>query len=62
MGDKASKERRRPFRQRLDAVNKAVAINLGEGSSRTSVSSRRRIVQRDGNTTVVEERTERREG
>lgn len=43
------------------AVNKAVAVNSGRSGGRTSVSVRQRIVKRDGKTTVVEERTERRE-
>ena len=40
-------------------VNAAVAANVGEGSSRTHVStrSRQRIVQRSGRTQVTHERT-----
>ena len=46
-----------------DAVstsNTAVASNIGKkGGGRTSVSSRQRVVHKDGRTTMYEERTER---
>ena len=47
-----------------DAVvtsNTAIASNIGKKGGHTSVSSRQRVVHRDGVTTTVEERTERRE-
>ena len=45
-----------------DAVstsNTAVASNIGKKGGRTSVSSRQRVVHKDGRTTTYEERTER---
>jgi len=46
----------------VDASNTAVASNVGKKGSRTSVSSRQRVVQRDGRTTTVTERTETQDG
>jgi hypothetical protein len=45
----------------VEAANTAVATNVGKRGAHTSVSSRQRVVQRDGKTTRVEERV-RREG
>lgn len=42
-------------------VNHASAINVGKRSSRTSVSTRQTVTQRDGQTEVTEVREERRE-
>ena len=45
-----------------DAVsnaNIAAAVNIGRSGTCTSVSSRQRVVQRDGETLVEEERVER---
>ena len=56
---------KKTVRERVgDAVsgsNSAVATNIGEPGGRTSVSSRKRVVQADGTTTTYEERVERRE-
>jgi hypothetical protein len=41
-----------------ESSNVASAINVGNKGSRTSVSSRQRIVHRDGVTTTVTERRE----
>jgi hypothetical protein len=38
----------------VDAVNAVVAVNVGGSSSKTFVSSRQVIVQRDGDTEVFE--------
>lgn len=46
----------------VDASNTAVATNTGKKGAHTSVSSRQRVVQRNGKTTRVEERIERRGG
>ena len=46
----------------VDASNTAVATNLGKKGAHTSVSSRQRVVQRNGKTTRVEERIERSDG
>ena len=47
---------------RRDApVNQASAINVGKGSSHTSVSTRQTVTQRNGKTQVTEVREERRE-
>ena len=44
-----------------ETSNVASAINVGKGDHRSSISSRQRIVQRDGKTeTVTETREERR--
>ena len=43
-------------------VNKAVVVNSGERGSVSSVSSRQRVVQRDGETEVHEERVEYSDG
>ena len=43
-----------------DSSNVAVAANVGKKGAHTSVSSRQRVVQRDGKTTI-EEQVERRE-
>ena len=43
-------------------VNKAVVDNTGEGQSVSGVSSRQRIVQRDGETEVYEQRVEYSDG
>ncbi len=45
----------------VDAANTAVASNAGRNGTRASVSSRQRVVQRDGKTVRVEERVERRD-
>ena len=45
----------------LDATNIATATNVGKPGSRTTVRSRQRVVQRNGETTHVEERVERSE-
>jgi hypothetical protein len=41
-----------------ESTNVASAINIGKGRSHTSVSSRQRVVHRDGVTTTVTERRE----
>ena len=46
----------------VDASNTAVATNVGRKGAHTSVSSRQRVVQRNGRTTRVEERIERSDG
>lgn len=46
---------------RQGPVNHASAINVGKRSSRTSVSTRQTVTQRDGKTEVTEVREERRE-
>lgn len=48
------------IKNKVSSVNKAVATNVG-GEGHTSVSSYQRVVHKDGKTTVVEERTERRQ-
>ncbi len=45
----------------VDTANSAVAGNVGRSGTRASVSSRQRVVQRDGKTVRVEERVERRD-
>jgi hypothetical protein len=56
---------KKEIRDRVDdavsASNTAIATNIGKGGTRTSVTSRQRVVQRDGKTTKYEERIERRE-
>lgn len=44
-----------------DSSNIASAINVGSKGTRTSVSSRQRVVHRDGVTTTTTERRESRE-
>jgi hypothetical protein len=46
----------------LNAANVATATNLGKPGKHTSVRSRQRVVQRNGETIHVEERVERSEG
>ena len=46
----------------VDASNTAVATNTGKKGAHTSVTSRQRVVQRNGKTTRVEERIERNDG
>ncbi len=58
MGDELKKEIERAVSD-SGSTNKAVSVNVGKGS-RTSVSSKQRVVQRDGRTETVEERIERR--
>lgn len=41
-------------------VNRATAINVGEGDSRTSVSTRQTVTRKDGESEVIEVREERR--
>lgn len=43
----------------VDASNTAVATNTGKKGTHSSVTSRQRVVQRNGKTTRVEERVER---
>ena len=45
----------------IHASNTAVATNVRKKGAHTSVTSRQRVVQRDGKTTTVEERVERRD-
>ena len=45
---------------RRGPVNKAAAINIGEGSTHTGVSTRQTITHKDGKTTVTEIREEHR--
>jgi len=45
---------------RDDGVNIASSVNIGSKGQRTSVSSRQRVVQRDGITTTTTERREER--
>lgn len=45
-----------------DGANVASAVNVGGSGKSTSVKSSKRIVQRDGVSTVTEEREERSEG
>lgn len=63
MVDKAWKEDlKRSIKEKVgdavDATNSAVATNVGKKGTHTSVTSRQRVVQRNGETTVTEERTE----
>jgi hypothetical protein len=63
MVDKAWKEDlKRSIKEKVadavDATNSAVATNVGKKGAHTSVTSRQRVVQRNGETTVTEERTE----
>lgn len=44
---------------RDDGNNVASAVNVGGSGRRISVKSSKRVVQRDGVTTVIEEREER---
>ena len=63
--DDARKPRRvvsKRIRKGTGGVNAVIAANVGDaGSTRTSVTSRQRIVQKDGKTHVYEEREERSE-
>ena len=45
---------------RRGPVNHVSAINVGKGSSHTSVSSRQTVRQKDGKTTITEVRKEHR--
>ena len=59
------KKRRHDLKQGIkdavgDGVNIASAVNVGSKGQSTSVSSRQRVVHRDGVTTTTTERTEER--
>lgn len=64
MGDKSWKDELKAKIEKhvgdaVDASNTAVATNVGKTGAHASVTSRQRVVQRDGQTTRVTERTER---
>ena len=67
MGDKSWKDDlkatiKKHVDDAVDTSNVVVAANVGKKGTHTSVSSRQRVVQRDGKTTRFEERVERSEG
>jgi hypothetical protein len=61
MGSTKKTDERTRARDRISVargVNAVVAVNINEPHSRTSVSSRRRIVQRSGKTIIDDETRE----
>ena len=60
--DELKEEFERRADEALDATNVAAATNVGKKGNHTTVSSRQRVVQRNGKTVRVEERVERRDG
>ena len=61
-GKRFKEELKKKIKQTIDegGANVASAVNVGSKGQHTSVSSRQRIVQRDGITTTTTERREER--